>query len=351
MYISKIILFAMTMFFVARSYATTDMHRLIWNDDPATTITVGWRQIHGEAKVYYDVVDHGLDYSAYSKSQEASKKNNHLELNSHFCNIKQLLADTKYYFIIADGKSVSKRYFFKTAPAKLKDFNFIAGGDTKSSNKKSAYISGRMSNRMVAKLRPLFVLFVGDYTSDSDVASRWVEWFNDWDADTCSTDGRMYPIIPVHGNHESPNGLKDLKNLFDTPKTYYNIDFCDNFMRILVLNTQFLSKGLKKRVTDTSKKFEVQTKWVEETLKNSSNFKYRLAMYHKPMRPHTSRKGYKNDTYNAWAPLFAKYKLNLSFDGDSHLHKITYPLIHDAKGEDGFSRDDINGTMFIGEGS
>ena len=69
------------------------------------------------------------------------------------------------------------------------------------------------------------------------------------------------------------------------------------------------------------------------------------------MRPHTKGKKTPAQVYRDWAPLFAKYKMNLSFDGDSHLHKITYPLVPDANGEEGFRRDDVNGTMFIGEGS
>jgi hypothetical protein len=243
------------MVWVARSYATTDMHRLTWTDDPATTMTVGWRQIDGEAKVYYDVVDHDLDHTAYSNFQGASTTNNHMGLKSHICHLKDLSADTKYYFIISDGETVSKRYFFKTAPAKLKDFKFIAGGDTKSQGKTRAYLSGRTSNRMVAKLRPLFVLLVGDYTSDSDVASRWVDWFNDWEEDTCSADGRMYPIIPAMGNHESPNGLLDLPNFFGMSGCFYNIDFCEDFMRITALYTGLYGS----RVARVSPKAPIKT--------------------------------------------------------------------------------------------
>lgn len=360
----KSIVFTVMMVGVAGSHAATDMHRLIWNDDPATTMTVAWRQLGDEAKVYYDVVDPGREPASYGNFKCYTRKNDHLGLNTHFSRITMLQPDTKYYFLIADGDSVSRRYSFKTAPAKRKDFTFIAGGDTKSSDQrkkkgvegeppqKSAYDYGRMSNRMVAKLRPLFVLFVGDFTSNSDKADRWVEWFNDWNEDTCSTDGRMYPIIPVHGNHENPNGLTDLKNLFDTPESvYYTVDFCDDFMRVFILNTELISGQLKKKMPEIGQKWDAQTKWLEETLKNSGNFKYRVAMYHKPIRPHTKRKHTPEQVYRDWAPLFAEYKLNLSFDGDSHMHKITYPLVPDPLGEDGFRRDDKHGTMYIGEGS
>lgn len=360
----KAILLVLTTILTSGALAETDMHRLIWNDDPSTTMTVAWRQLSGEAQVYYDVVDHGLDSAAYGNYQAVTKGNNHLGLNTHFTHLEMLLPDTTYYFLIADGDSVSRRYSFKTAPAAPEDFTFIAGGDTKSSDqrkkkgaegsppKKTAYDYGRMSNRMVAKLRPLFVLFVGDFTSNSDKSERWVEWFNDWNEDTCSVDGRMYPIIPVHGNHENPNGLTDLKNLFDTPEgVYYTIDFGGNHLRIFVLNTELSSGQMQKKIPDMEQRWAAQTVWLEDTLKDSGDFKFRAAMYHKPMRPHTQKKPVVESLYRDWSPLFAQYNLDLSFDGDSHMHKITYPVVPDSEGQDGFRRDDENGTMYIGEGS
>lgn len=343
--------------------AATDMHRLVWNDDPATTISVAWRQQSGSAKVYYDVVDHGTNVSAYAMQQSTSSTNNHLGLQTHIARLQGLKPDTAYYLLIADADSISRRYWFQTAPNKAADFTFIAGGDTKSKDNKpgkkppmagiegSFYERGRKSNRMVAKLRPLFVLFVGDFTSDSNKPHRWVDWFNDWNNDTCSADGRMYPLIPVHGNHENPNGLTDLKYLFDTPESvYYTIDFCGDFMRLFVLNTELSSHKLLRKVSDMDARWEEQTRWLETTLEASGDFAYRAAMYHKPFRPHIRRKS-PEKIEQTWAPLFAKHKLNLSFDGDSHMHKITYPLVPDPSGEEGFRRDDVNGTMYIGEGS
>ena len=333
--------------------------------------------------MYYDTEARGKDIKSYANQLAATKRNDHLGLKTHFANLKELKADTQYYFVIADKESVSRPYYFKTASAKADDFTFIAGGDTKSksvgkSHKRkkskkskqskpgdlkavaaptqekelSAYDKGRLSNRMVAKLRPLFILFVGDFTSNSDVAARWVDWFNDWNNDTCSPDGRMYPIIPVHGNHENPNGLTDLQMLFDTPKAvYYTVDFGTNFFRVFVLNSELSSGQMAKQISDMDARWTEQTKWLDETLAKSSHFQYRAAMYHKPMRPHTKSKKTPEQVYRDWAPLFTKYKMNLSFDGDSHMHKITYPMVADVNGEDGFRRDDVNGTMFIGEGS
>lgn len=382
----KLLSTALMLMTAGSASAATDMHRLIWNDDPTSTMTVAWRQLSSTAKVYYDEVDHAKQVDAYAKQMEVTSKNDHLGLKTHFSKLQGLKPDTRYYFLIADEDSVSRRYYFQTSADKPTDFTFIAGGDTKSKknkgkknkkNKKSKsetinsappagqvateelqndnspYYFGRLSNRMVAKLRPLFVLFVGDFTSNSDVAERWIDWFRDWNKDTCSEDGRMYPLVPVHGNHENPNGLKDLQNLFGTPESvYYTIDIGGKFMRVFVLNTELSAgKGMTEKIDDLDERWQAQTQWLEKALQNSGEFQYRAAMYHKPMRPHTRNKKVIENLYTDWAPLFAKNKLNLSFDGDSHLHKITYPMVPDANGEDGFRRDDVNGTMYIGEGS
>jgi hypothetical protein len=341
---------------ITNTFAETDMHRLIWNDDPMSTMTVAWRQISDRATVYYDEVDHGNDIAKYTYRSGATKNNDHLELKTNFAELKGLKAGTKYYFLIADKNSASRRYYFKTAPKNGTDFSFIAGGDTKSdlakynpskkgSSKAAYYYQGRKSNRMVAKLRPLFIIFVGDFTSNSSNPAYWVDWFNDWNTDTCSEDGRMYPLIPIHGNHENPNGLTDLKNLFGTPESvYYTIDFGKDFLRLFVLNTELYSKS-------SSKSWDEQTQWLEDMLSKSADFKYRAVTYHKPIRPHTKGKKNQEEAYRDWAPLFTQHKVNLSFDGDAHTHKITYPLVVDPDGEEGFRRDDVNGTMFIGEGS
>jgi hypothetical protein len=78
-----------------------------------------------------------------------------------------------------------------------------------------------------------------------------------------------------------------------------------------------------------------------------------MAVYHKPFFPHTQRKSEKPFIYNAWARVFYDFGLDLSFDADSHMHKITFPLKPDSSEQAymGFIRDDANGTMFIGEGS
>jgi len=97
-----------------------------------------------------------------------------------------------------------------------------------------------------------------------------------------------------------------------------------------------------------------QRAWLENDLREHKNVTFCMAGYHKPIWPHTSGKSENPLQYNQWAHLFYDYGLDLSFDGDSHMSKITYALKPDSTAAEsfmGYIRDDSTGTMFLGEGS
>jgi hypothetical protein len=243
-------------------------------------MTVAWDQIDpsGSPVVCYAETDYDRNYVKYRNKQSATRIVKHYDMNTHFAKLTGLKGNTAYFFVIKDNQGVSKRYWFRTAPSTPKPFTFIAGGDTKSLG--NPLEVSQNSNSLVAILRPLFVYFNGDFTSgDGTTPENWKNWLLDWQKMTTTIDGRMIPLVPIHGNHE--NG--DKANL----------------------NYIFKSKG---------------------------GNKYQ---------------------YDQWAHLFFQYRLSVSFDADSHMLKITYPVIPDSSKNSflGYIRDDKNGTMFLGEGS
>ncbi len=327
--------------------AESDKYRLVWNDDPSSTITVIWDQLKGSnAKVYYGKEDNGRDYKDYPLMQEPTRKLlNYYGMNTYYAEIKNLEPDENYHFVIKDEFGVSNKYYFKTAPNKPEAFTFIIGGDTKSSEE--SLEAGRSSNRMVAKLSPLFVIFNGDFNSGNGTyPDRWHLWLRDWDTLTTTPQGRKIPIVPVHGNHE--NGNKTILNkIFNAPfqfedstNIFYSLSFGNDLVHIMALNSEIERSGK-------------QREWLETDLKDHADYRFKIAAYHKPFRPHTQRKGEQDYQYEQWAQLFYDYGINLSLDGDSHMHKITYPLKPSDEKESfqGFIRDDAKGTVFIGEGS
>lgn len=322
-------------------------YRLVWNDDPTSTATIAWDQGQVEDPVvYYGKEDFGQEWEKYPQNQEPTRKVlGYRGMNNHFAELSNLEPDQVYYFVIKDIEFTSDRFWFRTAPDKPKAFTFVAGGDTKSGD--PPLTAGRLSNKMIAKLRPLFVIFNGDFCSGNGTDDDdWQQWLDDWTFLTTTNDGRLIPIIPVHGNHEDGD-YTVLNKLFNAPyqfeneeNVYYSLSFGGRFFHIIALNSQ--TGGL-----------DDQTKWLENDLQKHQEYNFKFAGYHKPMRPHTASKSENNHLVEAWAPLFYKFKLDIAMEGDSHMSKITFPVrpSEESGSSEGFIRDDKNGTMYIGEGS
>ncbi|MCP5062421.1 MAG: metallophosphoesterase family protein [Ignavibacteriae bacterium] len=325
----------------------SDKYRVIWNQNPETTVTIGWDQVQGENPiVYFGEEDFDDEWEKYPRSQKPTRiLLDSYGMNTHFAELENLKPDKAYYFVIKDSKGSGERYWFKTAPDKPQPFTFITGGDTKSFGK--SHMAGLASNRMVAKLRPLFVLFNGDFNSGNGTYSvRWHHWLNEWFNLTTTEDGRMIPLVPVHGNHE--DGDKSLLNkIFNTPyqgtdstNIYYSITFGNNFLHIIGLNTQIDEGG-------------EQRNWLEKDLQEYEKATFKIVGYHKPFTPHTRSKSEQTYQYEQWTNLFYKYGMDIAVEADAHISKITYPLKPDngCHSSDGFIRDDANGTIYLGEGS
>jgi hypothetical protein len=285
-------------------FASSDKYRLVWNSDPTTSITLAWDQLQtSDVEVYFGTKDQGRKYWKYKNKVNPAESNTKYEMDTRFALLNNLHAGTNYYFVLKDEYGVSKRYWFKTAPSDPSSFSFIAGGDTKSEG--LALEAGRASNRMVGKLRPLFVMFNGDFTSGRGTdAANWQQWLSDWQQMTTTTDGRMIPIFPVHGNHE--NGDKaNLHYIFNSPfqekdssSIYYSTTIGGNQLHLMALNSEIETGGAQKD-------------WIEKDLMENSDCTFKIAGFHKPFRPHTDRKRENDKLYNDWAWLFDKYGLDV----------------------------------------
>lgn len=326
---------------------STLRYRLVWNDDPTRTLTIAWDQVRGtDPVVYYGEKDFATNWQKYPFSQKPTRTSlGYRGMNSHFAKLTGLKPDQVYYFMIKDSEGIGRRFWFRTAPDKPQPFTFIAGGDTKSDG--TMLEAGRASNKMVAKLRPLFVIFNGDFTTgDGTNDERWKLWLNDWMSLTTTSDGRMFPIVPVHGNHE--NGDKTvISKLFDAPyqngveeNIYYSLSLGGNLFHSIVLNTEIEEGG-------------DQRAWLENDLKTHQDFRFKMASYHKPFRPHTESKSKNDYQYEQWAALFFNYRLSIGLEADSHVLSVTYPIrpSNEPGSYEGFIRDDAHGTMYLGEGS
>lgn len=317
-----------------------DFYRVAWRSDPATTAVICWNQVSGEnPEVCFDTVDHDRKAIAYRHRQAPSRTLEYRGMNNHFVRLENLKPDTAYYFVVCDSEGVGRRLWFKTAPDKPQPFTFVAGGDSRTNRDPR-----REGNKLVAKLRPLFVLFGGDY-SGSGTAPQWAEWFEDWQL-TIGEDGRIPPIIATHGNHENAD-MQMMEHLFDTPHPdqYYSLGIGGDMMRIWVLNSELEYKD--------ADKVPEQNEWIRSDLPKHPGVQWKLATYHRPMRPHTAHKSEGLNRIDWWARLFHAQGVDLVVESDTHMTKRSYP-VRPSEGEgsyEGFIRDDQNGFVFIGEGS
>lgn len=313
--------------------ANTDKYRLTLRENPSTSIVIGWNQISGSSpRVYYGTTDHGTNYANYPNSTVPSRTSSYKGMNNNFVRLTGLQPNTSYYFVIKDSQGTSRRLWFKTAPSDNSRLSFIAGGDSRNNR-----TPRRNANLLVSKLKPHAVLFGGDMTN-RDTNSEWQTWFDDWQL-TIASDGRMFPIIAARGNHEGSNN--SIYNLFDTPSSsvYYAITFGNNLVRAYTLNTEISISGN-------------QTTWLQNDLSANANVIWKTAQYHRPIRPHARFKRENNTQYNSWANLFYNNNVKLVVECDSHMVKTTWPVKPStASGNDeGYVRDDANGTVYIGEG-
>jgi len=331
----KLKLFAIIGLLIISSFANakTGKYRLTYNNDPSTTISIGWIQESGKnATVYYGEKDFGTNYESYNNSQKPDRIVKYKGAKHCFVNLKNLKPNTLYYFIIKDDNSTSQRFYFLTIPDNSDErLSIIAGGDSRT------YRAPRqLANRMVAKLQPHFVIFDGDYT----VAGRGVEWNNwldDWQL-TTNKDGRMIPILAVRGNHETS---KDVYNIFNVPnkKIYFSLNFGGDLFHAIVLNSEIEISGK-------------QTEWLKKDLSENKSSIWTSATYHKPMRPHYTKKREGEEQYQNWAIPFFENNVRLVVEGDTHMCKATWSIkpTQEEGNDEGFVRDE-NGTVYIGEGT
>ena len=345
-------------------FADTYYYRLSYRDDPATTMVVGWSGDDGT--VYYGTLDEGQNWGDYTLGQPTDRRVSHRNEMQNFVRLSGLTPNTVYYFVIKDDSGdVSARFSFKTMSDDSNvPLSYINGGDTRLGLNQlfepcDCRDARQDGNKLVAKLRPDFIVFNGDFVLNSflipgQTNQQWRLWFEDWQL-TIGPDGRIAPLTIATGNHEddvdyplvSNPDFKDVYNLFDVPneQVFYALNFNDNLIRMYSLNSEL--HGC----------FDMeQRNWIDQDLQNYSTVSntpyWKTVSYHQPIIPH-SDKDERNDLRECWAPLFDQYNVQLAMESHSHSMKTTYPISRsDEEGNDaGFIRDEPCGTVYIGEGN
>ncbi|MBU2863681.1 choice-of-anchor J domain-containing protein [Reinekea forsetii] len=330
--------------------AASDLERVVWIEQPDTEATIAWRQTSGEnPRVEFgqgQSPENWLTQAVEQVTTMSHPDDGDVTLETHIARLSGLSPNTDYSYRICDSEGCGDSSWFKTAPNSPTEFTYVAGGDSRTNREPR-----QMGNKLVSQIRPLFVLFNGDFTDDGN-HEQWVAWLEDWQL-TRSEDGRVYPIIASHGNHEN-DVIDMLSYVFGVPETsYYVANIGGSMMDIFSLNSE-----LEPGVGYGAYSDQDATAWEAQNQKFVADAKasvadWKLANYHRPMRPHTSGKTEGEGRIAAWAPTFTETNFKILVESDTHMSKYTYPVVYSqAEGSyQDFKRDDVNGTMIIGEGS
>lgn len=315
------------------AYGNTEFVRVLFNSNASYEATIIWNQKSGEfIRLVMDTIPPKRIKNA--RTFELSDENHYKGMSNHVVRLKNLKANTRYYFYIEDSEGKNKVYYFSTVSDQPTDkLAFIAGGDSR--DIRNVRIK---ANIMVSKLKAHAVLFNGDFTG-IDTERQWKEWFIDWE-NSISSDGRITPLTVTRGNHELGN--KVMIRLFDVPhsKVFYSTTFGGNLLNLISLNSEIW-------------KFGSQRLFLRKTLKEHKDFHWQIPQYHRPIRAHVKAKKEMNTQYKNFIPEFERYKnVRLCLENDSHTCKITWPILSDEseRADEGFVRNNTLGIVYAGEG-
>jgi len=317
--------------------ADTGRYRLMFNDDPATEITIGFETygISTSKPILYYSTNYinTSSISTYNFITEATSNFSN-GMSNHFITLKNLQPNTVYYFTINYRGSFSDVFNFKTLSNNNNTkLSILAAGDTQNQSQltKTAF-------EIFSKLNPHFLLFQGDFTKQgSDV--QWQQWFDDWQL-SISQNKRIIPIVVTRGNLE--NNDRALENLFNCSNNIFKAHtFGKDLLRVYTLNSEISIYGN-------------QTKWLSTDLNSNNNVIWKLAHYHTAMRPHSLFKREGSRQYANWANLFNQYNVNVAIEGEGQNLKVTLPVKPCSGGfscDQGFTYTNSGGTVYLGEGT
>ena len=328
--------------------AGSQYHRLIWDHNPSQQATIGFSPTSGSN--HHVKYGSSTDEQAWKTKQVTALHTFAGSLKSQFVTLKSLTPNSDVYYRVCDSGGCGDRLWFKTAPTTNTGFTVVAGGDTR-----SGWTTRQKGNKLVAKIRPLFVMHGGDYTN-ANSASEMKSYLKDWQL-TMSNDlinglnyKRIYPFVATHGNHEDGN-YKTLCQVFGVDynqdgvcnsKDSYGAFNVSGLLRVYTLNSQYKNSGYSSYAT-------AMNNWLNQDLSTKGgSAKWRVAQYHKPMYPHYTGKSDNTILHNWWADKFYNYKMNLVVESDTHINKITQAL---KPSGNNFVKTTSGGTVYVGEGS
>lgn len=307
--------------------------RLVWTESPQTRATMAWSTAReGERhRVYYDTESRGGVLDRYRWQVECQANGEYAidepELYYHHAALTGLSPSTTYYLVMASDDDVSREFSFVTAPDDDRPFAILHGGDSRSDRGMRRRMNQRIAQLAGADDGILALAHGGDYVVSGVLLTQWSPWMTDHEL-TVTEKGRLLPIIPTRGNHESLGPLFD--EVFASPGGGLGVNFYATELSpqvlLVTLNTEIAAGGRQKR-------------FLSDCLEANAGCRWKLVQYHRPIWPAVKLPS-RGKTH--WQPLFDKHDVDLVCEADGHALKRTVPIRGDAAHPEG--------VVYIGEG-
>jgi predicted phosphodiesterase len=220
--------------------------------------------------------------------------------------LNNLTYNTTYYYRISsneyNGRELMK---FTTLPEKSpKEFTFLIYGDTRTQKEERRIIAKKIRENFINEFD--FMIHLGDIAYDGTDQDQLNSYFTDTEYLNA-----FKPCLFVEGNHEGGIETKMYKNLFyDNLDYYYSFNYSKIGFLILNTNYRFVSNSQ-------------QTKWLNETLYNSSKNALNFAFMHHPLLHERSDPYFREN----WRSLFEYYNNTHIFGAHNHQYERSYPII------------------------
>ncbi|WP_299367593.1 FN3 domain-containing metallophosphoesterase family protein [Winogradskyella sp.] len=323
---------------------------LTFHGDPATRRAVTWRTSTNITKAVAQIAEatENSEFTADAITKDATteqfdlglyKANASLLVNYHSVIFDGLKPNTLYAYRVGDGDGDeywSEWIQFRTAKTAYAPTQFVYFGDAQNDvlNHWSRVI------RMAYQTAPnaSFVVHAGDLINNAHTDHEWAEWYK-----AGGFIHSQWTAIPVVGNHEfrplekgesrklsiqwRPQFTLPIEKNLDSKlhETVYTVDYQD--IRIIVLNS--------------NDELEIQTKHIEEQLKNCTA-KWKIITCHHSIFSPAKGRDFQFAREN-WKPLLDKYNVDLVLNGHDH----TYARGHVPMRTTDSENTDNLGTIYV----
>lgn len=334
-------------------------------NDVQTTMTVMWYSpMGGNQRVLYDEVSHS-SATGYAYQQVGTDHQIHpthapdgqpiatapFAGNYFRAELTDLEPGTTYFFRIKGTGSggTTQEWSFRTiAPNQVVSFAFA--GDSQRPFETPEGEMGQLLSMpkspanwpfmrdflmdLMADQAPDFVLALGDVVCRGNLQAQWDHWFDAWQEHAVTDGGRMIPIVPVIGNHDTsgyPNvdaSYEWFLGQFAVPQPVpgvpcYSLDFPNLHITVLSATSGQVASNWNAAQAEA----QAQVTWLTQDLQASSAPWKIVAFHYNYLGCYLSCTGYPSDCYMAaWTTAFESSDVDMVLMGHVHNYTRTWPV-------------------------